>query len=89
MPNSQLNKLKSGIKNCTGVTLNLSSIVIVDSNDDTNFLHELLLADGQVYSLREAFANNSSAKRNIKKSFVKNKTIRTIFRWNCWTITKR
>ena len=70
MPNSQLNKLKSGIKNCTGVTLNLSSIVIVDSNDDTNFLHELLLADGQVYSLREAFANNSSAKRNIKKSFV-------------------
>ena len=70
MPNSQLNKLKSGIKNGTGVTLNLSSIVIVDSNDDTNFLHELLLADGQVYSLREAFANNSSAKRNIKKSFV-------------------
>ena len=70
MPNSQLNKLKSGIKNCTGVTLNLSSIVIVDSNDGINFLHELLLADGQIYSLREAFANNSSAKRNIKKSFV-------------------
>ena len=28
LPNSQLNKLKSGIKNGTGVTLNLSSNLI-------------------------------------------------------------
>ena len=34
--NSQLNKLKSGIKNGTKVTLKLSSNVISDSNDETN-----------------------------------------------------
>ena len=42
--NSQLNKLKGGIKNHTEVTLNLSSNVIDGSNDETNFLHSLLLA---------------------------------------------
>ena len=35
--NSQFNKFKSGIKNGTEVTLNLSSNVIGDSNDDTIF----------------------------------------------------
>ena len=43
--NSQLNKLKGGIKNHTEVTLNLSSNVIDGSNDETNFLHNLLLAE--------------------------------------------
>ena len=37
--NSQLNKLKSTIRNSTKVTLNLSSIVICNSNNETNFLH--------------------------------------------------
>ena len=40
--------------------------MIGDSNDQTNFLHELLLADRQVSSIRKAFWNNSSA--NIKFS---------------------
>ena len=40
---SQLNKLKSGIKNGTEVTLKLSSNVVGDSNDETNFPHKLLL----------------------------------------------
>ena len=35
--NSQLNKLKSVIKNGTKVTLNLSSNVVGDSNDKSNF----------------------------------------------------
>ena len=35
--NSQLNELKSGMKNSPEVTLNLLSNVIDDSNDETNF----------------------------------------------------
>ena len=45
LPNSQLNNFKSGIKNGTEVTLNLSSNLIADSNDKTNFKHKLLLTD--------------------------------------------
>ena len=41
--NSQLNKLKPGIKNGTEVTLKISSNVVGDSNDEDNFLHKLLL----------------------------------------------
>ena len=37
MSNSQLNKLKSGIKNDTEVTLKISSDVVGDSNDFTSF----------------------------------------------------
>ena len=40
--NSQLNKLKSGIQNGAEVTVNLSSNVISDSNDDYNFPCKLL-----------------------------------------------
>ena len=40
LSNSQLNKLKSKIKNGTEVTLNLSSNLIGNSNDETNF-HKL------------------------------------------------
>ena len=46
--NSQLNKLKSGIKNGTEVTLKLSSNVVGDSNDENNFPHKLLLTNTQV-----------------------------------------
>ena len=45
MSNSQLNKLKPGIKNGIEVTLNLSSNVIGDSSDETNFPHKLLLTE--------------------------------------------
>ena len=38
LSNSQLNKLKSGIKTGTKVTLNLSSNVIDNSNDKLIFL---------------------------------------------------
>ena len=60
MSNLQLNKLKSAIKNGT-VTLNLSSNIIGDSNDENNFSHKLLLTNTQVWRLRKAFSNGTSA----------------------------
>ena len=66
LSNSELNKLKSTIKNGTKVTLNLSSNVAGDSIDENNFPHKLLLTNIQVSKLLKAFANNSSA--NIKLS---------------------
>ena len=55
LSNSQLNKLKSTIKNETEVVLRLSSNMIGDN--ETNFLHKLLLINRQVANLRKAFAN--------------------------------
>ena len=66
LSNSQLNELKSAVKNGTEVTLNLSSILIRNSNDKTNFLHKLLSTDTQVLKICKAFANGSLA--NIKFS---------------------
>ena len=66
LSNSQLNKLKSAIKNGTEVTLNLSSNLNGSSNDETNFPHKLLLTDTQVSKIHKDFANASSA--NIKFS---------------------
>ena len=66
LSNSQLNKLKSGIKNGAEVNLNLSSNVIGYSNDGDNFLNKLLLTNTKVWSLHKAFANGLSA--NIKSS---------------------
>ena len=65
LSNSQLDKLKSAIKNGTKVTLNLSSIIVRDSNNENNCLIQLL-TNTQVLKLCKAFANNSSA--NIKLS---------------------
>ena len=48
LPNSQLNKLKFGIKNGTCVTSKSSSNVVGDSNDETNFPHKFLLTNTQV-----------------------------------------
>ena len=44
LSNSQLNKLKSAIKNETDVVLRLSSNMIGNSDDNTNFPHELLFS---------------------------------------------
>ena len=60
LPNSQLNKLKSAIKNETEVVLSLPSNMIGSSDDETNFLYKLFLTNRQVSNLRKAFANNSS-----------------------------
>ena len=61
---SQLNKLKSEIKNGTEVMLMVN--VVGDSDDENNFPHKSLLTNTQVSNLRKAFANNYSA--NIKLS---------------------
>ena len=67
LSNLQFNKLKSGVKNGTKVSLKLSSYVVGDSSDDeNNFLHKLLLTNTLVSKLHKAFTNNSSA--NIKLS---------------------
>ena len=57
LSNSQLNKLKSAIKNETKIILRLSSNVIGNSGYETNFPYKLLLANRQVANLRKAFAN--------------------------------
>ena len=45
---SKLNKLKSAIKYEIEVTLNLSTDLIGNSNDEANFLCKLLLTDKQI-----------------------------------------
>ena len=64
MSNSQLNKLKSRIKNGTELSLNLWLNLIGNSNDETNFQDTLLLTDTQVLRFRKGFSNGSSP--NIK-----------------------
>ena len=68
LANSQLNKLKSAIKNENDVVIRLSPNMIGDSNDKTSFPHELLLTGRQVSSTRQAFANNSSFDINFSKT---------------------
>ena len=46
--NSQLNKIKPGMRNGNEVNLNFSSSAVGNSNDATNFPHKLLLANRQV-----------------------------------------
>ena len=60
MSNSKIKKIKSGIKNDTEVTLELSSNIV------GIFLHKLLLTNTKVSRLHKAFTNNSLA--NIKLS---------------------
>ena len=48
LSNSQLNKLKSSIKNETNIVLRISSNMVSNSNYNTNFPHELLLTNRQV-----------------------------------------
>ena len=48
LSNSQLNKLKLGIKNGTEVTLKFLSNVVGDSKNENNFSHKLLLTNTQV-----------------------------------------
>ena len=68
LSNSLLNKLKSGIKNCSEVILKLSSNVAGTSNDKTNFPHKLLSTNAQVSRLCKALANGSSANITLSKT---------------------
>ena len=68
LSNSQLNKLKSAIKNETEVVLRLPSHKIGDFNDETNFPHKLLFTDRQVLNIRNVFANHSSIEIKFLKT---------------------
>ena len=66
LSNSQLNKLKSAIKNKTEAVLRLLSNMVGD--DETNFPHKLLLTNRQVANLRKVFANNLSTEIKLSKT---------------------
>ena len=68
LSNSQLNKLKSSIKNETDVVLRISPNMVGNSNDNTNFPHELLLSNRQVENIRKAFAKNTSTDIKLSKT---------------------
>ena len=68
LSDSKLNKLKSGIKNKTEVTLKLLSNLVGYSYEEDKFPHNFLLTNTQVLRLREAFAINSSANINLPKT---------------------
>ena len=68
LSNSQLNKLKSAIRNEADVVLRLSSNMIGNSSDNTNFPHELLLINRQVANLRKAFGNQLSTDIKFSKA---------------------
>ena len=68
LSNSQLNKLKSAIKNNTEVTQKISSNVVGDSNDENSFPHKLFLINTQVSKLRKVFANNYSPYAKLSKT---------------------
>ena len=66
LSNSQLNKLKPAITNESKVALRLSWNIIGDN--ETNFLHKILLTDREVLNLRKYFANNSSDDIKLSKT---------------------
>ena len=57
LSNSQINKLKVAIRNDSEVVLRLSSNMFGNFDDETNFLHKLLLSNRQVANFRRVFAN--------------------------------
>ena len=67
LSNSQLNTLKSAIKNETDVVLRISSGMVANSNDNANFPHKLLLTDRQVANIRKGFSNNLSTDVKFSK----------------------
>ena len=65
---SQLNKLKSSIKNKSEIVLRLLSNMTGSSNDKTNFPHDLLLTNRPVANLCKAFANDLSTDIKLSKT---------------------
>ena len=67
---SQLNRLKSAsaIKNETEVVLRLSSNMVSNSDDETNFLHKSLLTNRKVANLRKAFASYLATDIKLSKT---------------------
>ena len=80
LSNSQVNKLKPGIKNATEVTLKISSSVVGDSTVENNLPHKLLLTNAQFSRFRKGFINNSSANIILSKTQLHNMKISRIKR---------
>ena len=66
LSSSQLNKLKSAIKNKSEIVLRLSSNMIGD--DEINFPHKLLLTNRQVSNLCKAFVKYLSTDIKLSKT---------------------
>ena len=64
LSNSQLNKLKTAVKNNVGATLRISARMF---NSD-NLSHELLLTTRQTTKLRSAIENNMSTDDKLSKA---------------------
>ena len=68
LSNSQLNKLKSAIKNGTDGILRLSLNMIGNSDNEADFSHKLVLTNREVANIRKAFANRTSTDIKFSKA---------------------
>ena len=68
LSNSQLNKLKSAIKNEGDVILRVSSNMIGNSDDESKFPHKLLLTNRKIVNICKTFANYLSADIQLSKT---------------------
>ena len=66
--NSQINKLKSPIKNSTNVILRFSQDMIADINDETNYPRKLLLTNRQISNIHKSFGNYLSTDVKLSKT---------------------
>ena len=66
LPDSQINKLKSAVKNRQGLTLRMN-IKMVNWN---NLPHDLLLTRQKKTKLRNAFENNISTDVKVSKALI-------------------
>ena len=64
LSDSQLNKLKSAVRNRQGFTLGMNTKMF----DDSNLIHELLSTTGQTTKLRNAFEYNLSTDIKLSKA---------------------
>ena len=64
LSDTQLKKLKTALKNKTGITLRISLKMF----NENNLPHELILTAGQKTNLRNAFNNNMSTDLKISKA---------------------
>ena len=64
LPDTQLKKLKTAVKNKTGTTLRMS-LKMLNGND---LPHELLVTTRQKTKLRNAFNNNTSTDLKLSKA---------------------
>ena len=72
MSYSQLNKLRSGKKNGTQVTLNLLSDLAEDSKNEASILHRLKLTYIRISGLCKVFANGSLGNAKFSKTQLSN-----------------